>query len=295
MYHFNQKSSNRKIDLVSDTEGSPNDMSSSSDILPPAFDQFLGDGKAPNEAAATLSHWAELPVVSHEQQDRFHLADSPKNPTCEISRSQQFDKENRVKQMKKYDKEFSEIGNDKELRKKFDELGIPFSPEILVSIGMTESGGLSQEKEPAGFKTKDNDLGIMQLRPTKNGDKYEFDPNVAKALGWDNSISLEENLKNSNWKNPKANIYAGSLNLANQAKYIRKHIPDEKWNKLSPEERLNIATSSYNDGYNDIRKQYRQGGIGKINEHPYAKSVNQNLSYFRQQCKVANPKAENSN
>src|ERR1043165_2782031 len=74
-----------------------------------------------------------------------------------------------------------------ELAGQFTPLGLHFRPEILLATAMQEASA----KDPLNARSFDNGLGIMQITPF-NG---KLDPAVAKAIGWDNSKSVEFNIQ----------------------------------------------------------------------------------------------------
>lgn len=158
---------------------------------------------------------------------------------------------------------------------RFQSLGMNLTPERILSVAMQESGGT---RDPANAIGKGGDLGVMQLLPT-NG---KFDPEVANAIGWDNTKTVNQNRSGSQWNNPINNINAGVIALAGKAAYVAAKYP-QKWAGMTEDQKWDAALYAYNRGQGNAFKQIEQdtdGSYDNISNYKYVADVDSQLDYL---------------
>ncbi len=186
-------------------------------------------------------------------------------------------KENLLLQWKK---EMVEVAE--ELAAKFTPLGLHFRPQILLATAMQEAA----PKDPLNAVSFDNGLGIMQITPYKG----KLDPDVAKAIGWDNNKSVAENKKTSNWRNAKANLRAGAFTMLGKAKAIKRGVPTT-WEKMDEPHKWRAVLYAYNAGEGSALSALKRGGPnasmistftnpkGVRVSHDYTKEIKEKMDY----------------
>ncbi len=186
-------------------------------------------------------------------------------------------KENTLLQWKQ---EMIEVSN--ELAAKFVPLGLKFRPQILLATAMQEAA----VKDPLNAVSFDNGLGIMQITPYKG----KLDPDVAKAIGWDNSKSVAENKKSANWRNAKANLRAGAFTMLGKAKAIKRGV-SATWEKMDEPHRWRAVLYAYNAGEGSAISALKKGGPnaqmistftdnkGRRVSHDYTKEIKEKMDY----------------
>lgn len=155
-------------------------------------------------------------------------------------------KENKLLQWKQ---EMIEVA--KEMEGQFTPLGLTFRPQILLATAMQEADA----KDPLNGVSFDKGVGLMQITPYKG----KLDPAVAKAINWDNSKSVSENIKTSNWRNAKANLMAGALTMLGKAKAIKRGA-SSIWEKMDEQQRWRAVLYAYNAGEGGAIKALKAGG-----------------------------------
>lgn len=186
-------------------------------------------------------------------------------------------KENTLLQWKQ---EMIEVSN--ELAGKFEPLGLKFRPQILLATAMQEAA----VKDPLNAVSFDNGLGIMQITPYKG----KLDPDVAKAIGWDNNKSVAENKKSANWRNAKANLRAGAFTMLGKAKAIKRGVA-ATWEKMDEPHRWRAVLFGYNAGEGAAISALKRGGPnatmistftdpkGRRVSHDYTKEIKEKMDY----------------
>lgn len=169
-----------------------------------------------------------------------------------------------------------------ELASKFVPLGLKFRPQILLATAMQEAA----VKDPLNAVSFDNGLGIMQITPYKG----KLDPDVAKAIGWDNSKSVAENKKSANWRNAKANLRAGAFTMLGKAKAIKRGV-SATWEKMDEAHRWRAVLYAYNAGEGSAISALKRGGPnaqmistftdpkGRRVSHDYTKEIKEKMDY----------------
>jgi peptidoglycan hydrolase-like protein with peptidoglycan-binding domain len=168
-----------------------------------------------------------------------------------------------------------------ELAPQFTPLGLHFRPEILLATAMQEAAN----KDPLTNRSFDNGLGLMQITPYKG----KLDPAVAKAIGWDNSQSIEYNVQHSKWRDAKANLTAGAQTMLGKAKAIEKGVP-KVWTQMDEPHRWRAVLFGYNAGEGAAISALRAGGPnatmistftykGKKVSHDYTAEIKAKMDY----------------
>lgn len=170
----------------------------------------------------------------------------------------------------------------------FAKLGIHMTPESIMATAMVETGG---ENDPKNSKSFDTGLGIMQITPDKKTGKLDDD--VAKLIGWDNTKSKAYNLEHSNWRDPDANIRAGTLIMLKKAQAIQKANPKE-WAQMDEAHRMRFTMFAYNAGQGNANKALQRGGPDaplisrfrgpdkKMHSNDYTRKIQDRLDYANQ-------------
>lgn len=169
-----------------------------------------------------------------------------------------------------------------ELAGKFTPLGLQFRPQILLATAMQEAAA----KDPLNAVSFDNGLGIMQITPYKG----KLDPEVAKAIGWDNNKSVAENKRTSNWRNAKANLRAGAFTMLGKAKAIKRGVP-ATWEQMEEPQKWRAVLYAYNAGEGSALSALKKGGPnarmistftnpkGQRVSHDYTKEIKEKMDY----------------
>ncbi|HRC56704.1 MAG TPA: transglycosylase SLT domain-containing protein, partial [Kofleriaceae bacterium] len=164
----------------------------------------------------------------------------------------------------------------------FEPLGLHFRPQILLATALQEADA----KDPLNAVSFDKGLGIMQITPYKG----KLDPAVAKAINWDNSKSVSENIKTSNWRNAKANLMAGAMTMLTKAKAIKRSVAST-WEKMDEPQRWRAVLYAYNAGEGSAIKALKAGGPnarmistytdpkGRRVSHDYTKEFQEKFDY----------------
>lgn len=164
----------------------------------------------------------------------------------------------------------------------FEPLGLHFRPQILLATALQEADA----KDPLNGISFDKGVGIMQITPYKG----KLDPAVAKAINWDNSKSVSENIRTSNWRNAKANITAGALTMLGKAKALRRLV-SKVWEQMNENQRWRAVLFAYNAGESTAASALRRGGPnaamistftdpkGRRVSHDYTKELQEKLDY----------------
>lgn len=164
----------------------------------------------------------------------------------------------------------------------FEPLGLHFRPQILLATALQEADA----KDPLNGISFDKGVGIMQITPYKG----KLDPAVAKAINWDNSKSVSENIRTSNWRNAKANLSAGALTMLGKAKALRRLVP-KVWEQMNENQRWRAVLFAYNAGESTAASALRRGGAnaamistftdpkGRRVSHDYTKELQDKLDY----------------
>lgn len=176
--------------------------------------------------------------------------------------------------------EMVEVAN--ELAEQFKPLGLNFRPQILLATAMQEAA----VKDPLNAVSFDHGLGLMQITPYKG----KLDPQVAKAIGWDNSKSVAENTRTSNWRNAKANLRAGAFTMLGKAKAIKRGVP-ATWGQMDEPHRWRAVLFAYNAGEGSAISALKRGGPnaamistftnakGQRVSHDYTKEIREKMDY----------------
>jgi peptidoglycan hydrolase-like protein with peptidoglycan-binding domain len=133
----------------------------------------------------------------------------------------------------------------------FRPLGLTFRPQILLATAM-------QEAAPSNALTArsfDNGLGLMQITPYRG----RLDPQVARAIGWDNSRGLAANIASSNWRSARANLLAGAYTMLTKARAIKRALP-RVWEQMDEEHKWRAVLFAYNAGEGSAISALRRGG-----------------------------------
>lgn len=169
-----------------------------------------------------------------------------------------------------------------ELVPQFSDLGLHFRPQVLLATALQEADA----RDPLNARSFDNGLGIMQITPYQG----RLDDNVARALGWDNSKSVEYNIAHSRWRNARANITAGALTMLNKARAIRRQVP-AIWEQMDEPHRWRATLFAYNAGEGAAARALRNGGPnapmistytgpdGKRHSHDYTQEIQSKFDY----------------
>lgn len=169
-----------------------------------------------------------------------------------------------------------------ELAARFVPLGLKFRPQILLATAMQEAA----VKDPLNAVSFDNGLGIMQITPYKG----KLDPDVAQAIGWDNSKSVAANKRSANWRNAKANLRAGALTMLGKAKAIKRGVPST-WQQMDEAHRWRAVLFGYNAGEGAAIAALKRGGPnaamistftdpkGRRVSHDYTKEIKEKMDY----------------
>ena len=169
-----------------------------------------------------------------------------------------------------------------QLAPQFAAMGLHFRPEILLATAMQEAA----DKDPLTDRSFDNGLGIMQITPYRG----QLDGAVATAIGWDNSKDIETNIKNSNWRDARANITAGGNVMLQKARSLRALVP-QIWGEMDEQHKWRAIMFAYNAGEGTASKALRQGGpngpmistftspSGRVVSHDYTAEVDAKLNY----------------
>lgn len=164
----------------------------------------------------------------------------------------------------------------------FEPLGLHFRPQILLATALQEADA----KDPLNGISFDKGVGIMQITPYKG----KLDPAVAKAINWDNSKSVSENIRTSNWRNAKANLTAGALTMLGKAKALRRLV-SKVWEQMNENQRWRAVLFAYNAGESTAASALRRGGPnaamistftdpkGRRVSHDYTKELQDKLDY----------------
>jgi uncharacterized protein YcbK (DUF882 family) len=186
-------------------------------------------------------------------------------------------KENTLLQWKK---EMVEVAN--ELAGLFTPLGLHFRPQILLATAMQEAA----VKDPLHAVSFDKGLGLMQITAYKG----KLDPQVAKALNWDNGKSVSENIKTSSWRNAKANLMAGGYTMLGKAKAIKRGV-SAVWEQMDEPHRWRAVLFAYNAGEGSAISALKRGGPnatmissftnakGVRVSHDYTKEIKEKMDY----------------
>jgi peptidoglycan hydrolase-like protein with peptidoglycan-binding domain len=169
----------------------------------------------------------------------------------------------------------------KELAPQFTPLGLHFRPEILLATAMQEAAN----KDPLNARSFDNGLGIMQITPYKG----KLDPGVAKAIGWDNSKSVEYNVQHAKWRDAKANLAAGAQTMLGKARAIKNGV-SKTWEQMDEPHRWRAVLFGYNAGEGSAIAALRAGGPnatmissftykGKRVSHDYTAEIKAKMDY----------------
>jgi hypothetical protein len=170
-----------------------------------------------------------------------------------------------------------------ELAPKFTPLGLHFSPQILLATAMQEADA----KDPQNKVSFDNGLGIMQITPSKGG---QLDPGVAKAIGWDNSQSIDYNMQHSKWRDAKANLTAGAQTMLGKAVAVKSGVP-QIWGEMDEIHKWRAVLYAYNAGQGNAIKALKAGGpngamissftdkSGKKVSHDYTAEIKSKMDY----------------
>jgi peptidoglycan hydrolase-like protein with peptidoglycan-binding domain len=176
--------------------------------------------------------------------------------------------------------EMVEVAN--ELAPKFKPFGLEFRPQILLATAMQEAAN----KDPLNARSFDNGLGMMQITPYRG----KLDPGVAKAIGWDNSKSIEYNIQHSRWRDAKANLRAGAETMLAKAVAIRAGVP-KTWAQMDEPHKWRAVLFAYNAGEGNALKALRAGGpnarmistytdkSGKKVSHDYTAEIKAKMDY----------------
>lgn len=169
-----------------------------------------------------------------------------------------------------------------QLAGEFTPLGLHFRPEILLATAMQEASAT----DPLNARSFDNGLGIMQITPF-NG---KLDPAVAKAIGWDNSKSVELNVQHSQWRSAKANLLAGGQTMLGKARAIKRGV-SKTWDEMDEAHRWRAVLFAYNAGEGTAISALRRGGpnaamistftdkSGKRVSHDYTAEIKAKMDY----------------
>jgi Peptidase M15 len=169
-----------------------------------------------------------------------------------------------------------------ELAGKFTPLGLQFRPQILLATAMQEAAA----KDPLNAVSFDNGLGIMQITPYKG----KLDPDVAKAIGWDNNKSVAENKRTSNWRSAKANLRAGAFTMLGKAKAIKRGV-SATWEQMEEPQKWRAVLYAYNAGEGSAISALKKGGPdarmistftnpkGQRVSHDYTKEIKEKMDY----------------
>ncbi|HET9624232.1 MAG TPA: D-Ala-D-Ala carboxypeptidase family metallohydrolase [Kofleriaceae bacterium] len=168
-----------------------------------------------------------------------------------------------------------------ELAPQFTPLGLHFRPEILLATAMQEAAN----KDPLTNRSFDNGLGIMQITPYRG----KLDPQVAKAINWDNSKDIEYNVQHANWRSAKPNLEAGAFTMLGKAKAIKSGVK-QTWDQMDEAHRWRAVLYAYNAGEGSAIKALRAGGPnaamissftknGKTISHDYTAEIKAKIDY----------------
>lgn len=169
-----------------------------------------------------------------------------------------------------------------ELAPLFTSMGLHFRPEILLATAMQEAAN----HDPLTARSFDNGLGIMQITPYKG----QLDGKIAAAIGWDNSKDIETNIKNSKWRDARANITAGGYELLGKARSLKILVPSI-WSEMDEKHKWRAVMFAYNAGEGTAMKALKQGGPtgpmistftspnGRVVSHDYTAEVDRKLDY----------------
>jgi hypothetical protein len=168
-----------------------------------------------------------------------------------------------------------------ELAPQFTPLGLHFRPEILLATAMQEAAN----KDPLTTRSFDNGLGLMQITPYKG----KLDAGVAKAIGWDNSQSVEYNVQHSKWRDAKANLEAGAQTMLGKARAIKGGVT-KTWGEMDEPHRWRAVLFGYNAGEGAAISALRAGGPnaqmistytykGKKVSHDYTAEIKAKMDY----------------
>jgi len=168
------------------------------------------------------------------------------------------------------------------LAPKFKPLGLAFKPEILLATAMQEAA----VKDPQNAVSFDGGLGIMQITPYKG----QLDPGVAKAIGWDNSKSVEYNKQHSKWRDATANLTAGAETMLAKAVAIKSGVP-KIWGQMDETHKWRAVLFAYNAGQVAAISALKSGGpnaamistfkdkSGKKVSHDYTAEIKSKMDY----------------
>jgi len=168
-----------------------------------------------------------------------------------------------------------------ELAPQFTPLGLHFRPEILLATAMQEAAN----KDPLTNRSFDNGLGLMQITPYHG----KLGPEVARAIGWDNSKGIEHNIAHSRWRDAKANLVAGAQTMLGKARAI-KHGVAKTWEHMDEPHRWRAVLFGYNAGEGAAISALRAGGPnaamistftykGKRISHDYTAEIKDKMEY----------------
>jgi hypothetical protein len=168
-----------------------------------------------------------------------------------------------------------------QLAGEFAPLGLHFRPQILMATAMQEAAN----KNPLTHRSFDNGLGIMQITPYKG----RLDASVAKAIGWDNTQSIEHNIRHSRWRDARANLLAGGHTMLAKARALEKGAP-AVWAQMDEPHRWRAVLFAYNAGQGAALSALRRGGPdaamistytykGKRHSHDYTAELQGKLDY----------------
>jgi peptidoglycan hydrolase-like protein with peptidoglycan-binding domain len=141
-------------------------------------------------------------------------------------------------------------------------------------------------KDPLNAKSSDNGLGIMQITPYRG----QLDPGVAKAIGWDNSKSLDYNMQHSKWRDAKANLTAGAETMLSKAVAVKAGVP-KIWGEMDEPHKWRAILFAYNAGQGNAIKALKAGGpnasmistftdpSGKKVSHDYTAEIKAKMDY----------------
>ncbi|MEZ4403299.1 MAG: D-Ala-D-Ala carboxypeptidase family metallohydrolase [Kofleriaceae bacterium] len=213
----------------------------------------------------------------HRAADDEHGDEPDDGPAVQRKASGLGAKENLLAQWKR---EMVEVAH--QLAGEFTPLGLHFRPQILLATAMQEAAA----RDPLHAVSFDNGLGIMQITPYRG----KLDPQVARAIGWDNSRSVSDNMRNSNWRSAKANLLAGGYTMLSKAKAIKRMVPSV-WGQMDEPHKWRAVLFAYNAGEGSAVSALRRGGPnaamistftdkrGRRVSHDYTAEISEKMDY----------------
>lgn len=164
----------------------------------------------------------------------------------------------------------------------FADLGLDFRAEILLATAMQEASA-SNPQHAVSF---DNGLGIMQITPYAG----DLSPEVAAAIGWNNRQSVKANIRNSNWRDARANLLAGAYTMLDKAKALARGA-STVWETMTQSQRWRAIMFAYNAGEGTALRALRSNGPnarmisrfrgprGRMVEHDYTEEFAEKLAH----------------